>query len=96
VRPFTIYPNWDFWFENIPSGNPGVRPPVINAKYSQSRLLLINHLLLKKSHLRRRKKEFEASRGFFAMSNPFVCNFGGLNFADDAESEPCDMRHNRK
>jgi hypothetical protein len=18
-----IYPNWDFWFENIPSGNPG-------------------------------------------------------------------------
>jgi hypothetical protein len=19
-----IYPNWDFWFENIPSGNPGV------------------------------------------------------------------------
>jgi hypothetical protein len=21
-RPFKIYPNWDFWFENIPSGNP--------------------------------------------------------------------------
>jgi hypothetical protein len=19
-----IYPNWDFWFENVPSGNPGV------------------------------------------------------------------------
>jgi hypothetical protein len=19
---FTIYPNWDFWFENKPSGNP--------------------------------------------------------------------------
>jgi hypothetical protein len=18
-----IYPNWDFWFENMPSGNPG-------------------------------------------------------------------------
>jgi hypothetical protein len=18
-----MYPNWDFWFENIPSGNPG-------------------------------------------------------------------------
>jgi hypothetical protein len=20
---YKIYPNWDFWFENIPSGNPG-------------------------------------------------------------------------
>jgi hypothetical protein len=22
VRPSKIYPNWNFWFENIPSGNP--------------------------------------------------------------------------
>jgi hypothetical protein len=22
VRPSQIYPNWDFWIENIPSGNP--------------------------------------------------------------------------
>jgi hypothetical protein len=22
TRPSNIYPNWDFWFENIPSGNP--------------------------------------------------------------------------
>jgi hypothetical protein len=22
-RPAKIYPNWDFWFENKPSGNPG-------------------------------------------------------------------------
>jgi hypothetical protein len=22
ARPFKIYPNWDFWFENKPSGNP--------------------------------------------------------------------------
>jgi hypothetical protein len=22
-RPSKIYPNWDFWFEKIPSGNPG-------------------------------------------------------------------------
>jgi hypothetical protein len=22
-RPSTIYPNWDFWSENKPSGNPG-------------------------------------------------------------------------
>jgi hypothetical protein len=21
--PSNIYPNWDFWLENIPSGNPG-------------------------------------------------------------------------
>jgi hypothetical protein len=21
ARPFKIYPNWDFWFENIPSSN---------------------------------------------------------------------------
>jgi hypothetical protein len=23
TRPSKIYPNWDFWFENIPYGNPG-------------------------------------------------------------------------
>jgi hypothetical protein len=22
--PSKMYPNWDFWFENIPSGNPGL------------------------------------------------------------------------
>jgi hypothetical protein len=22
-RPSKIYPNWDFWFQNKPSGNPG-------------------------------------------------------------------------
>jgi hypothetical protein len=22
-RPSKLYPNWDFWFENKPSGNPG-------------------------------------------------------------------------
>jgi hypothetical protein len=22
ARPSKIYPNWSFWFENIPSGNP--------------------------------------------------------------------------
>jgi hypothetical protein len=24
ARPSKIYPNWDFWVENIPSGNPGM------------------------------------------------------------------------
>jgi hypothetical protein len=22
IFPYKIYPNWDFWFENKPSGNP--------------------------------------------------------------------------
>jgi hypothetical protein len=26
-RPSKKYQNWDFWFENVPSGNPG-RPPL--------------------------------------------------------------------
>jgi hypothetical protein len=25
-RPSKIYPNWDFGFENKPSGNPGAKP----------------------------------------------------------------------
>jgi hypothetical protein len=28
ARHSKIYLNWDFWFENIPSGNPGQRPEV--------------------------------------------------------------------
>jgi hypothetical protein len=24
-RPSRIYPNWHFWFENKPSGNPGIQ-----------------------------------------------------------------------
>jgi hypothetical protein len=24
ARPSKIYPNWNFWFENMPSGNPDV------------------------------------------------------------------------
>jgi hypothetical protein len=26
-RPSKINPNWDFWYENKPSGNPGLRLP---------------------------------------------------------------------
>jgi hypothetical protein len=25
LKPFQIYPYWDFWCENKPSGNPGAR-----------------------------------------------------------------------
>jgi hypothetical protein len=27
LRHSKIYPNWDFWFENKPSGNPGLDVP---------------------------------------------------------------------
>jgi hypothetical protein len=30
-RPYKIYPNCNFWFENRPSGNPGIH---INSAYS--------------------------------------------------------------
>jgi hypothetical protein len=29
ARPSKIYPNWNFWFENAPSGNPGVNELII-------------------------------------------------------------------
>jgi hypothetical protein len=25
ARSSKIYPNWDFWFENLPSGNPEIK-----------------------------------------------------------------------
>jgi hypothetical protein len=27
--PSKIYPNWDFWYENIPSGNPAFQASII-------------------------------------------------------------------
>jgi hypothetical protein len=33
IRPSKIYPNWDFWFENIPSGN-SVGEDLINLHFS--------------------------------------------------------------
>jgi hypothetical protein len=29
LRPSKIYPNWDFWFENIPSGNTEIDPTLL-------------------------------------------------------------------
>jgi hypothetical protein len=31
-RPSKMYPYWDFWFENKPSGNPGQKFPPLVAK----------------------------------------------------------------
>jgi hypothetical protein len=35
-----IYPNWDFLFENKPSGNPGANPTITN--YSASAVNIYN------------------------------------------------------
>jgi hypothetical protein len=31
ARPSKIYPNWDFWFEKMPSGNPDTNLEVAEA-----------------------------------------------------------------
>jgi hypothetical protein len=36
ARPSKIYANLDFWFENIPSGNPAFLPKEISAATSHS------------------------------------------------------------
>jgi hypothetical protein len=35
LRPSKIDPNWDFWFENKPSGNPGLNAPSKESPFSQ-------------------------------------------------------------
>jgi hypothetical protein len=55
LRPSKIYPNRDFWFENIPSGNPGTncsRPTRLH--YSDNFCLALNyvgHVLVSKSRI---------------------------------------------
>jgi hypothetical protein len=34
--PLQIYPNWDFWFENIPSGNPASKLLAVRKKYQRT------------------------------------------------------------
>jgi hypothetical protein len=38
-RPSKIYPNWDFWFENKPSGNPGPRLHLVKRRLAFQRNL---------------------------------------------------------
>jgi hypothetical protein len=64
-RPSKIYPNWYFWFENIPSGNP-------EFGWIAQELLAtawINHFTVLRSSLRSRLLEFFSS----------IILFGGLN-----------------
>jgi hypothetical protein len=35
TRLAKIYPNWDFLFKNIPSGNPGTQDPTWNHFYTK-------------------------------------------------------------
>jgi hypothetical protein len=32
LRPFKIYPNWDFWFENKSSGNPADKKKTVSVE----------------------------------------------------------------
>jgi hypothetical protein len=54
IHPFSIlmsskiYPNWDFWFENIPSGNPGIRTSECIGPFVAFRLGRLCHRCLRK------------------------------------------------
>jgi hypothetical protein len=38
-----IYPNWDFWFENEPSGNPGFEATVLRSDVASRELALVSN-----------------------------------------------------
>jgi hypothetical protein len=44
LRPSKLYPNWDFWFENKPSGNPALEVPeqIFLRTGLRSRFLLVS------------------------------------------------------
>jgi hypothetical protein len=41
ARPSQIYPNRDFWFENMPSGNPGLEERKMIAKVIEDLLIAL-------------------------------------------------------
>jgi hypothetical protein len=41
LRPSKIYQNWDFWFENVPFGNPGLNCKLMPRKDSATKKLVI-------------------------------------------------------
>jgi hypothetical protein len=51
-RPFRIYPNWCFWFENKPSGNPGYERGNMKTSFEQYICAYVN-ILLNSQHQRR-------------------------------------------
>jgi hypothetical protein len=42
-RSSKIYPNWDFWFENMPSGNPGSRQISSSDRHTLAPVKLIDN-----------------------------------------------------
>jgi hypothetical protein len=50
VRPFKIGPNWDFWLENIPSGNPAIKSKKIPRRQKAFELSADNWWLTHSPH----------------------------------------------
>jgi hypothetical protein len=51
-----MYPNWDFWFENIPSGNPARLPALTLAKSNKRPEHNGNRVIERKREKERKKK----------------------------------------
>jgi hypothetical protein len=47
ARPYKIYPNLDFWFENKPSGNPGQHNTRSRKGLTDEGVDVINHNFLR-------------------------------------------------
>jgi hypothetical protein len=52
ARPSKNYPNWEFWFENMPSGKPGLREPNIGVSFA---FLITARAASKMSNLQKKK-----------------------------------------
>jgi hypothetical protein len=93
-RSSKIYPNWDFWFENIPFGNP-----VSSASYIHNDCLFANNHCVpfaqivptKKLRFSSSKKTFARpeSRYFFPAQQKKVGNFRKLVFLPKKVSQKC-------
>jgi hypothetical protein len=77
ARPSKIYPNWDFWFENMPSGNPalGSYLPAVTVNGSRHILSVSNAFVMARAYriqtfkvLRRKKIDVpcRVARGEFS------------------------------
>jgi hypothetical protein len=65
LRVSKIYPNWDFWFENKPSGNPGLSGNWLSSETRQIRTTLLV--------LKNRKHELKSVSDLWTRANMYVC-----------------------
>jgi hypothetical protein len=65
LRPSEIYPNWDFWFENVASGNPALSAPENGCRVSACTGFLSNEFPNSTS-------ETIKARSFLLRKNIFV------------------------